>query len=95
VAATVAPCTFGMEACSSAHHWGRWLASAVTRALDGREFVEPFRKSKGAKNDRNDAEAIVEAMSRRACARGGEGCDQQASSPGTACAQAGTRSVPR
>jgi transposase len=64
-AATLAPCTFGMEACSSAHHWGRWLTERGHRVrLMAAEFVTPFRKSKGAKNDRNDAEAIVEAMSR-------------------------------
>jgi transposase len=62
-AATLPPCTFGMEACSSAHHWGRRLSSyGHTVRLMAAEFVKPFRKSKGAKNDRNDAQAIVTAM---------------------------------
>ena len=62
-AATLAPCTFGMEACSSAHFWGRRLSSyGHTVRLMAPEFVRPFRKSKGAKNDRNDAQAILTAV---------------------------------
>jgi transposase len=62
-AATLPACTFGMEACSSAHHWGRRLtAYGHTARLMAAEFVKPFRKSQGAKNDRNDAQAIVTAM---------------------------------
>jgi transposase len=62
-AATLPTCTFGMEACSSAHHWGRRLAAyGHTPRLMAAEFVKPFRKSQGAKNDRNDAQAIVTAM---------------------------------
>ena len=62
-AAMLPPCTIGMEACSSAHHWGRRLgAYGHTVRLMAAEFVKPFRKSKGAKNDRNDAQAIVTAM---------------------------------
>lgn len=62
-AATLPPCTFGMEACSSAHHWGRRLAAyGHTPRLMAAEFVKPFRKSQGAKNDRNDAQAIVTAV---------------------------------
>lgn len=54
---------FGMEACSSAHHWGRRLTSyGHTVRLMAAEFVKPFRKSQAAKNDRNDAQAIVTAM---------------------------------
>lgn len=62
-AATLPPCAFGMEACSSAHYWGRRLASYghTVRLMDA-EFVRPFRKSQAAKNDRNDAQAIVTAM---------------------------------
>jgi transposase len=51
-AATVPVATFGLEACSSAHHWARWLTGRVA----------PFRMSRGAKNDRNDAQAILVAM---------------------------------
>ena len=62
-AVRLAPCRFGLEACSSAHHWGRWLTSQGHEAqLMAAEFVNPFRKSRAAKNDRNDAEAIVSAM---------------------------------
>lgn len=54
------PCTVVMEACGSAHHWGRWFASRGHIArLIAAEFVQPFRKSAAAKNDRNDAEAIA------------------------------------
>jgi transposase len=62
-AATIPPCTFGMEACGSAHHWGRRLAAyGHTVRLMAAEFVKPFRKSQGAKNDRNDAQAILTAV---------------------------------
>jgi transposase len=62
-AATLPPCTFGMEACSSAHHWGRRLAAyGHAVRLMAAEFVKPFRKSQGAKNDRNDAQAILTAV---------------------------------
>ena len=57
------PCTFGMEACSTAHHWARFLAShGHIPKLMAAEFVAPFRKSQGAKNDRNDAQAILAAV---------------------------------
>ncbi len=57
------PCTFGMEACSTAHHWGRFLnAHGDAPKLMAAEFVAPFRKSQGAKNDRNDAQAILAAV---------------------------------
>ena len=51
-----------MEACSGAHHWGRvCLAHGLQPRLMAAQFVTPFRKSRGAKNDRNDAEAIATA----------------------------------
>lgn len=51
-----------MEACSSAHHWGRLLsARGHTVRLIAPAFVTPFRKS--GKNDDNDAEAIAIAAS--------------------------------
>src|ERR1700675_676040 len=57
------PCMFGMEACGAAHHWARWLAShGHTPRLMAAEFVRPFRKSRAAKNDRNDAEAVLTAV---------------------------------
>jgi transposase len=62
-AVQVPPCTFGMEACGAAHHWARWLAShGHTPRLMAAEFVKPFRKSRAAKNDRNDAEAVLTAV---------------------------------
>lgn len=62
-AANLPPCVFGMEACSSAHHWARVLAAhGHTPRLMAAELVEPFRMSRGAKNDRNDAQAILRAV---------------------------------
>jgi transposase len=62
-AAMLPACTFGMEACSTAHHWGRFLSAHGHKPkLMAAEFVAPFRKSQGAKNDRNDAQAILAAM---------------------------------
>lgn len=62
-AANLPPCTIGMEACSSAHHWARVLSGLGHRPkLMAAEFVRPFRKSRGTKNDRNDAEAILIAV---------------------------------
>ena len=53
----------GMEACASAHHWGRELQKRSYRVkLIAGQFVKPYVKSN--KNDRVDAEAICEAMSR-------------------------------
>jgi transposase len=62
-AAMLSKATFGMEACSSAHHWARWLTERghVARLMAA-EHVAPFRMSKGAKNDRNDAQAILTAV---------------------------------
>jgi len=52
-----------MEACASAHHRARQLeASGIKVQLISPQFVTPFVKT--SKNDRNDAEAIVEAASR-------------------------------
>ena len=56
-------CEIGMEACASAHHWGRELQSrGYTVKLIPPQFVKPYVKSN--KNDARDAEAICEAMSR-------------------------------
>lgn len=54
----ITPCIVAMEACSSAHHWGRLLAArGHTVRLLAPSFVTPFRKS--GKNDAHDAEAIA------------------------------------
>jgi transposase len=56
-------CVVGMEACSGAHHWARELTQLGHEArIMAAEFVRPFRKSLGAKNDANDAEAVCTAM---------------------------------
>jgi len=56
-------CVIGMEACASAHHWGRELQSrGYTVKLIPPQYVKPYVKSN--KNDAKDAEAICEAMSR-------------------------------
>lgn len=55
----------GMEACAGAHHWARQLETRGYRVkLIAPQFVKPYVKSN--KTDRNDAEAICEAMSRPA-----------------------------
>lgn len=52
-----------MEACSSAHHWAREMAAmGLAPRIMAAEFVQPFRKSRAGKNDRNDAEAIAIAV---------------------------------
>ena len=62
-AANLPKATFGLEACSSAHYWARWLTERGHIAkLMAAEHVGPFRMSRGAKNDRNDAQAILAAM---------------------------------
>jgi transposase len=56
-------CVIGMEACGTAHHWGRELQSrGYTVRLIPPQYVKPYVKSN--KNDARDAEAICEAMSR-------------------------------
>lgn len=55
------PCEVGMEACASAHHWGRRLqAMGHTVHLLPAQYVKPFVI--GQKNDANDAAAICAAM---------------------------------
>jgi transposase len=57
-ATALAPCTVAMEACGSAHHWGRFFAARGHAArLIAAEFVGAFRQ--GGKNDGNDALAIA------------------------------------
>lgn len=54
--------TVAMEACSGAHHWARRCQDhGLQPRLMAAQFVTPFRKSRTAKNDRNDAEAIATA----------------------------------
>lgn len=61
--ANLPQCTVAMEACGGSHFWGRKLAAMGHEVkMISPQFVKPFVKSN--KNDRNDAEAIVEACSR-------------------------------
>lgn len=57
------PCLVGMEACSGAHYWAQVLSDLGHEVrLISPQFVTPYVKSN--KNDRNDAEAICEAVGR-------------------------------
>jgi transposase len=57
-AAALPRCIVAMEACGSAHHWGRYFAArGHTARLIAAEFVGAFRQ--GGKNDGNDALAIA------------------------------------
>jgi transposase len=61
--AQLPPCLIGIEACGSAHYWGRELTKlGHTVKLMAAQFVIPYRKR--GKNDANDAEAICEAVGR-------------------------------
>lgn len=56
-------CLIGMEACGGAHYWSRELTQlGHTVRMMAPAFVKPYLKSN--KNDRNDAQAICEAVQR-------------------------------
>lgn len=56
-------CLVGLEACSGAHYWAKVLSDLGHDVrLISPQFVTPYVKSN--KNDRNDAEAICEAVGR-------------------------------
>ena len=56
-------CLVGMEACASAHHWGRELVALGHEVkLMPAQYVKPYVKR--GKNDAADAEAICEAVTR-------------------------------
>src|SRR5437868_3398977 len=61
-----AGCLVAMEACTSAHHWGRKLrALGLDARLIAANLVSPYRmEGKTGKNDATDAAAICEAASR-------------------------------
>jgi len=60
---TLAPTQVVMEACGSAHHWGRLLGQLGHQVrLIPAQYVKPFVKR--SKNDRADAAAINDAASR-------------------------------
>ena len=59
----LAPCLVGMEACGTAHHWGRELIKlGHTVKLMPPAYVKPYVKR--GKTDAADAEAIAEAVTR-------------------------------
>jgi transposase len=61
--ANLPPALIGMEACASAHHWGRKLSGlGHTVKLMAPQYVRPYVKTN--KNDAADAEAICEAVGR-------------------------------
>lgn len=61
--AELEPCIVGMEACCGSHYWARVLMDLGHEVrLISPQFVKPYVKSN--KNDRNDAEAICEAIGR-------------------------------
>jgi len=61
--ARLEPCLIGMEACATAHFWGRKLAAlGHTVRLIAPKYVKPYVKTN--KNDARDAEAICEALLR-------------------------------
>lgn len=61
--ALLSPCVVAMEACGTAHYWGRELSRHGHEVrLIPPVYVKPFVKRQ--KNDRADAEAIAEAASR-------------------------------
>lgn len=64
--ANLSHCLVGMEACSGAHYWARELKKfGHDVRLMAAQFVVPYRKGgTSGKNDRNDAEAICEAVGR-------------------------------
>jgi transposase len=61
--ADLAPCLIGIEACPSAHYWGRELKElGHTVKLMPPSYVKAYLKR--GKNDANDAAAICEAVTR-------------------------------
>lgn len=61
--ANKSPMLIGIEACGGAHYWSRELTRlGHTVKLMAPQHVKPYVKSQ--KNDKNDAEAICEAVSR-------------------------------
>jgi transposase len=60
---TLERCVVGLEACGGAHHFARAIARLGHQVkLMSPSWVAPYRK--GQKHDRNDADAICEAVTR-------------------------------
>ena len=63
IVAQLEPCLIGVEACGGANYWARRFTEVGHQVkMMSPQFVKPYRKSD--KNDRNDAEAICEAVTR-------------------------------
>lgn len=61
--AQLPPCTVGIEACTGSHYWGRTFRQMGHDVKEmAPQFVKPYVRSN--KNDRNDARAIAEAVTR-------------------------------
>ncbi|MEM9432227.1 MAG: IS110 family transposase, partial [Pseudomonadota bacterium] len=61
--AELPPCLVGMAACSGAHYWAKVLSDLGHEVrLMSPQFVTPYMKS--SESDRNDAQAICEAVGR-------------------------------
>jgi len=61
--AQLTPCVIGVEACTGAHHWARVFEQMGHKVkMMAPQFVKPYVRSN--KNDRNDARAIAEAVTR-------------------------------
>ena len=61
--ARLEPCLIGIEACGGSHYWYRQLIQLGHEVrMMAPVFVKPYLKSN--KNDRNDAQAICEAVQR-------------------------------
>jgi transposase len=62
--AVIEPCTIGIEACHSAHSWGRELERiGHTFRLIPTQYVKPYLV--GGENDANEATAICAALGRK------------------------------
>ena len=65
--ANLPPCLIGMEACASAHHWGRTLQSyGHTVRLMASQFVKPYVKTN--KNDEPTRRPFAKPWVERICA---------------------------
>ncbi len=70
--ASLPPCLVGMEACASAHHWGRELKALGHEVrLMPPAYVKPYVVKRG-KTDAADAEAICATPTRFAARAGAE-----------------------
>ena len=62
----LSPTLVAIESCGSSHHWSRLLQSFGHEVkLIPPQYVKPYVKR--GKNDAADAEALCEAVTRRAC----------------------------